>query len=101
MARKERREEDWIQKKWRPMMGWQYMVVCGFDFVAAPVLVGIYAAYTSTPLVQWVPLTLQGGGMYHLAMGAIIGITAFGRTKEKISNDLLPDSPLESTSNEK
>ena len=34
---------------------------------------------------QWQPLTLQGGGLVHVAFGAIIGVTAFGRTKEKLA----------------
>jgi hypothetical protein len=32
---------------------------------------------------QWMPLTLQGAGFFHIAMGAVLGITAFGRTMEK------------------
>jgi hypothetical protein len=30
-------------------------------------------------------LTLQGAGLFHLAMGAVLGIAAFGRTQEKIA----------------
>jgi len=26
---------------------------------------------------------LQGAGLFHLAMGAVLGIAAYGRTKEK------------------
>jgi hypothetical protein len=33
---------------------------------------------------QWQPLTLQGAGLFHLAMGAVLGIAAFGRTQEKL-----------------
>jgi hypothetical protein len=29
------------------------------------------------------PLTLQGAGFFHIAMGAVLGISAFGRTMEK------------------
>jgi hypothetical protein len=29
-------------------------------------------------------LTLQGAGLFHMAMGAVLGITAYGRSKEKI-----------------
>ena len=25
--------EDWMQKRWRPAMGWTYMAVCLFDFI--------------------------------------------------------------------
>jgi hypothetical protein len=31
------------------------------------------------------PLTLQGAGLFHIAMGAVLGIAAFGRTQEKVA----------------
>jgi hypothetical protein len=31
------------------------------------------------------PLTLQGAGLYHIAMGAVLGVAAYGRSQEKIS----------------
>jgi hypothetical protein len=27
---------------------------------------------------------LQGAGLYHIAMGAVLGVAAYGRTKEKL-----------------
>ena len=33
----------------------------------------------------WQPLTLQGAGLFHVAMGAVLGIAAFGRTQEKLA----------------
>ena len=79
--------EDWINKKWRPAMGWTYMGTCIFDFVVAPVLWSVIQALGNGGQVatQWQPLTLQGAGLYHLAMGAVLGIAAYGRTQEKIS----------------
>ena len=77
---------DWLNKKWRPMMGWVYMGTCTFDFVIAPILWSILqATYHGTVTSQWQPLTLQGAGLYHVAMGAVLGLTAYGRTKEKIA----------------
>jgi hypothetical protein len=40
---------------------------------------------TQTPITQWNPLTLQGAGLFHIAMGAVLGIAAFGRTQEKLN----------------
>jgi hypothetical protein len=81
----EKQKEDWMNSKWRPMMGWMYMVVCMFDFVIAPVLWSmVQAFYKGGVNVQWQPLTLQGAGLFHLAMGAIIGVSSYGRTKEKL-----------------
>jgi hypothetical protein len=36
-------------------------------------------------MAQWQPLTLQGAGLFHIAMGAVLGIAAMGRTQEKIA----------------
>ena len=79
-------KEDWMSKKWRPMMGWVYMSTCSFDFVLAPILWSLLQAMTGGQVTsQWMPLTLQGAGLYHVAMGAVLGLTAFGRTQEKIA----------------
>jgi hypothetical protein len=76
---------DWINKKWRPAMGWLYMLTCLFDFVVFPVLWSVLQAMSKGQVTsQWQPLTLQGAGLYHIAMGAVLGIAAYGRTKEKI-----------------
>lgn len=77
---------DWVNKKWRPMMGWTYMATCTFDFIIAPILWSAIQAMANGGQVtsQWQPLTLQGAGLYHIAMGAVLGVAAFGRTKEKI-----------------
>ena len=76
---------DWINKKWRPVMGWIYMLTCTMDFVVFPVLWSLLQAMSKGSVtMQWQPLTLQGAGLYHIAMGAVLGIAAYGRTKEKI-----------------
>ena len=76
---------DWINKKWRPVMGWVYMLTCTVDFVIFPVLWSLLQALSKGSVTsQWQPLTLQGAGLYHIAMGAVLGIAAYGRTKEKI-----------------
>ena len=86
MSEKVKSNEDWMKTKWRPMMGWVYMSTCTFDFVIAPILWSILQAdFAGQVTSQWTPLTLQGAGLYHVAMGAVLGLTAFGRTQEKIS----------------
>ena len=80
--------DHWMQTKWRPAMGWMYMVVCSFDFVIAPILWSVLQAISKGSVsTQWQPLTLQGAGLFHLAMGAVLGIAAFGRTQEKIAGN--------------
>ena len=82
----EKKKEDWMNSKWRPMMGWMYMCICMFDFMIAPILWStIQALFHGGITTQWQPLTLQGAGLFHVAMGAVIGISAYGRTQEKLN----------------
>jgi len=82
----EKKKEDWMNSKWRPMMGWMYMAVCACDFMVFPVLwSGLQAALHVAQMTQWQPLTLQGAGLFHIAMGAVLGIAAYGRTQEKLN----------------
>ena len=80
------KKEDWMNAKWRPMMGWMYMMVCTMDFVVFPVLWSLVQVVGGGEVKsQWMPITLQGAGLFHMAMGAIIGVAAFGRTQEKLA----------------
>jgi len=87
MADKEEKEggTEWMQKLWRPAMGWMYMLICLADMIVFPVLWSLLQAITHTAITQWNPLTLQGAGLFHIAMGAVLGISAFGRTQEKLA----------------
>ena len=82
----ETKKEDWMNSKWRPMMGWMYMLVCMFDMIVFPILWSLLQSLNHGQVTsQWNPLTLQGAGLFHIAMGAVLGIAAFGRTQEKLS----------------
>jgi hypothetical protein len=61
-----------------------YMLICTMDMVVFPVLWSLLQTITHSPITQWNPLTLQGAGLFHIAMGAVLGIAAFGRTQEKL-----------------
>ena len=105
----EQKKEDWMNSKWRPMMGWMYMAVCSFDFVIAPILWSLVQALAHGAVnVQWQPLTLQGAGLFHISMGAVLGLAAYGRTQEKLAGannggasavgtSYTPPAPLPST----
>ena len=85
MSEAEKKKEDWMNSKWRPMMGWMYMLVCMSDFILFPILwSAIQAVGGGQVHTQWQPITLQGAGLFHIAMGAVLGIAAFGRTQEKL-----------------
>jgi hypothetical protein len=78
---------DWINNKWRPVMGWMYMLVCTCDFVLFPILWSVLQAVQGGQVTnQWQPLSLQGAGLFHIAMGAVLGVAAYGRTKEKLES---------------
>jgi hypothetical protein len=61
------------------------MLTCIADFVIFPVLWSILQSVSKGQVnMQWQPITLQGAGLYHIAMGAVLGIAAYGRTQEKL-----------------
>jgi hypothetical protein len=76
-------EQAWFNTRWRPAMAWQYLIVCLFDFMVAPILMGLYSTYTGD-FHSWEPLTIRGGGLYHLSMGAVVGVAVWSRGKEKM-----------------
>lgn len=80
-------QEDWMARRWRPAMGWMYMVVCIFDFIIFPILWTAIQAYDHQGAVniEWSPITLGGGGLFHVAMGAVLGVAAWSRGQEKIA----------------
>ena len=47
---------DWINNKWRPAMGWLYMLTCFFDFVIFPILWSILQTLQGGQVTsQWQP----------------------------------------------
>ena len=86
--------EDWMQSRWRPAMGWMYMAVCVFDFIIFPILWAVVQFWENSvandAFRQWNPLTLQGAGLFHMAMGAVLGVAAYGRTQEKVAGAASP-----------
>jgi len=86
LSASEKKKEDWMNSKWRPMMGWMYMLICTMDMVVFPILWSLLQSIShGTVNSQWQPLTLQGAGLFHIAMGAVLGIAAHGRTQEKLN----------------
>ena len=86
---KKKPDEDWMTKKWRPMMAMMYMTCCLFDFALFPIMFTVVQFWevqaANDAFRQWVPITLQGGGLFHVAMGAVLGVSAYGRTQEKVA----------------
>ena len=100
MAEEKEGGAEWMQKLWRPAMGWMYMLICLADMIVFPVLWSLLQAVTHSPITQWNPLTLQGAGLFHIAMGAVLGISAFGRTQEKLAGTAAnPTATSQTTTN--
>lgn len=82
---------DWMQRQWRRSMAKMYMVVCIFDFIIFPIMFTVVQFWetevANDAFRQWEPLTLTGAGLFHIAMGAVLGITAYGRTQEKLNEN--------------
>ena len=100
-SKSEQAKDDWMNTKWRPAMGWMYMGVCIFDFVLAPILWAVIQFWetqaANDAFRQWQPMTLQGAGLFHMAMGAVLGLAAWGRTQEKLSgtsSNNVPEIPV-------
>lgn len=80
------KKEDWMNTRWRPAMGWVYMVTCITDFILFPILwSALQAAQNGQVTSQWDPITLRGAGLFHLAMGAVLGVAAWSRGQEKLA----------------
>jgi hypothetical protein len=80
-------KDNWIQKHWRPIVAISYVVIILFDFVVAPILWSVVQVNNEImieSIKQWTPLTLESGGLFHMAIGAILGVAAFTRGQEKI-----------------
>ncbi len=95
-------KETWIQRNWRPLAALTYLIINLFDFIVAPIWVGMTKETTSqlvnaivhlNPTVQaimvapkpgWQPLTLLGGGIFHISFGAILGVAAWTHGSERI-----------------
>jgi hypothetical protein len=82
----EKKTEDWMTTKWRPLMAVTYMATIWFDFIAGPILFNVLQYFNPGQAISsYIPITLQGGGLYHISMGAILGIAAWTRGKEKVA----------------
>jgi Holin of 3TMs, for gene-transfer release len=83
-----KQNEHWVQKFWRPAMGWLYMGICFMDFIGFPMLTIflpiLFKPFGLTmPYTAWKSLTLDNGGLIHIAFGAILGVSAFTRGQDK------------------
>lgn len=94
---------EWAMKNWKIGMAFVYTVICIFDFIIAPSWVGItrteflelivsiehltadvQARALELSRVPYDPITLKGGGLFHLSFGAILTTSAFNKNDPKL-----------------
>jgi hypothetical protein len=104
-----RYKEPWWKEAWRPAAAAVYLFICLLDLGVMPLIYAwLNASLSNQELVNlalkftdaaaqiqalqtlkqthvWVPLTLQGNGMFHISFGAILGVAAFTRGQEKVA----------------
>jgi hypothetical protein len=79
-------EEHWMKAMWRPAMGWLYMIMCLCDFVIFPIIAMFLPQFIpGMTYIPWKSITLDNGGLIHMAFGAILGVAAWTRGQEKIA----------------
>jgi hypothetical protein len=102
-ARQTMTATKWMRENWRPLAAFIYLAINVFDFLIAPIFMGlntettaqfvagimgldpsVQAIMASKPNGGWTPLTLQGSGMFHISFGAILGVSAWSRGTEKV-----------------
>lgn len=88
---------EWMQKYWRPCAAFMYMACCLCDFAVFPIMFTVVQFWeqeaANDAFRQWVPITLQGGGLFHVSMCAVLGVSAYGRTQEKLAGQsAVPDA---------
>jgi hypothetical protein len=88
---------EWMQKYWRPCAAFMYMICCLSDFAIFPIMFTVVQFWetekANDAFRQWVPITLQGGGLFHVSMCAVLGVSAYGRTQEKLAgSSAVPDA---------
>ena len=85
-AQNAKQEEPWMKSMWRPAMGWLYMLMCFCDFVAFPIVSMFMPQFIKgMQYIPWKSITLDNGGLIHMAFGAILGVAAWTRGQEKIA----------------
>lgn len=103
----EYKRETWIAENWRPMAAIVYLVICLSDFMGIPIALQVQnSRLDESALVSlavqfkesaaqieaikvlheqrsWQPLTLAQNGLFHIAFGAILSVSAWTRGREK------------------
>ena len=73
---------------WRTWLAYAYVAICLYDFMIGPIIFNFLQYYNpGQDVTAYTAITLQGGGLFHLSMGAVLGISAHGKTQEQIATN--------------
>lgn len=97
---------NWMMRHWRPATALIYTVICVFDFIIFPALISTRtgdlltlaneAAHLDVQVQRdlimastraYQPITLLGGGMFHIAFGAIITGATLSKKPDIVGDD--------------
>lgn len=68
----------WFKRDWRVVAAAVYLVINLFDFIIFPILSMVLPHYIpGLAYHPWEPMTTMNGGLFHLAFGAILGVSAW------------------------
>lgn len=91
---------EWMSKYWRPSAAFMYITCCLCDFAIFPIMFTVVQFWeneaANDAFRQWIPITLQGGGLFHVSMCAVLGVSAYGRTQEKLAGQSVAPAGLPS-----
>ena len=71
-----RHNEPFMSKHWRGLVAFSYVAINLFDFIGGPCLSFWFHR-------DWHSITLEGGGLFHISMGAVLGVSSWGKTQER------------------
>lgn len=95
-------EDNWLKSHWRPLSAYVYLLICIMDFIGFPLLTMVLPTWLNLPYTPWKSLTLEGGGLIHMAFGAILGVSAWTRGSEKVAGiNAIRQMPMDSYSMER
>tara|TARA_B100000700_G_scaffold157245_1_gene174543 strand:- start:1159 stop:1485 length:327 start_codon:yes stop_codon:yes gene_type:complete len=92
---------NWVVDKWYPATAFVYTMICVFDFVIFPVYIGltredpavlvyhlkdldvsVQRDLIAATIRDYTPLTLRGGGLFHVSFGALLSFGTIFKKKE-------------------
>jgi len=72
---------DYLDHHWKTIAALVYLFISVFDFIIIPIFMSYNFTTHSEYIHTWMPLTLRGAGLFHIAYGAILTGHVLGQSK--------------------